>query len=759
VIRLGLRLTLRGGKEAAARLIVTAVAVALGVGLLLIALACMDALNAQNARAKWLDTGEQATVEHATGSQATPTSTSKTADPLWWLLTTDQFGNQTIDRVDLAATGPSSPVPPGITHLPGPGQYYVSPALGKLLSDTPAPQLRDRFPGKQIGTIGDSALTGPNALVIAIGHRAGQLSHALDAKEVTSIETPATEAGGAGVENSTTLDYIFIAAACALLFPVLIFISTATRLAAARREQRFAAMRLVGATPRQVSVIAAVEAAVAALGGVAIGFGLFFLLRPALATVDFTGAPFFPGDLSLSRTDILLTALGIPAAAAVAARIALRRVQISPLGVIRRVTPRAPRAWRVIPLLAGIAELGYFAIAGHPGTTGGQAGAFFLGFLLLMAGLISAGPWLTMVGSRIMARRTSRPAVLIAGRRLSDNPRAAFRAISGLILALFVTGVAIGVITTLVADHGGGGTASSTLAADTLVDDASYYAAPGQAATATDPIPDAVLTQLREIRGVQGVTVIRAAPLAPQNADPYKTTALVACAQLAQTPALGRCPPGADVASVKPDFSGGVKGVPSLRVTVWPAATTSLKQLQKLPVQLIVVGTNGSAATIEQARTVLDLASPYLGSPATLDERNAAVQSQIAEWQREAEVVIIASLPIAGCSLAVSVAAGLTDRKRPFSLLRLTGVPLGVLRSVVALESAVPLVLIALISAGTGLLGAALFLRSQFDVSLRSPGTEYYLVVVAGLVASLGIIALTLPLLERITGPEIARNE
>ena len=45
-----------------------------------------------------------------------------------------------------------------------------------------------------------------------------------------------------------------------------------------------------------------------------------------------------------------------------------------------------------------------------------------------MVGLIVAGPWLTMVGSRVMARRTSRPSVLIAGRRMSDNPRGAFRA-------------------------------------------------------------------------------------------------------------------------------------------------------------------------------------------------------------------------------------------------------------------------------------------------------------------------------------------
>jgi len=50
-------------------------------------------------------------------------------------------------------------------------------------------------------------------------------------------------------------------------------------------------------------------------------------------------------------------------------------------------------------------------------------------------------------------------------------------------------------------------------------------------------------------------------------------------------------------------------------------------------------------------------------------------------------VVIAVSFPIAGCGLAVGVAAGLRDRKRPFSLLRLTGVQLGVLRRVVLLES------------------------------------------------------------------------
>jgi cell division protein FtsX len=45
------------------------------------------------------------------------------------------------------------------------------------------------------------------------------------------------------------MDLVLAVVAAALLFPVLMFIGTATRLAATRREQRFAAMRLVGTTP------------------------------------------------------------------------------------------------------------------------------------------------------------------------------------------------------------------------------------------------------------------------------------------------------------------------------------------------------------------------------------------------------------------------------------------------------------------------------------------------------------------------------
>jgi hypothetical protein len=53
-------------------------------------------------------------------------------------------------------------------------------------------------------------------------------------------------------------------------------------------------------------------------------------------------------------------------------------------------------------------------------------------------------------------------------------------------------------------------------------------------------------------------------------------------------------------------------------------------------------------------------------------------------------------------ALATGVAGGQADRKRPFSLPRLTGARLGMLCRVIALESAVPLLAVAAAAIGTG---------------------------------------------------------
>lgn len=765
MIRLGLRLTLAGGREAITRLALIAVAVAIGVGLLLSTLAGLNAVNNQNDRYAWLETGGAGTIASATG----PSAQRGTGDPLWWRLRADEYQGKLIGRVEVAATGPNSPVPPGIPELPGPGRFYASPALVRLLHTTPPAQLGDRYPGHLVGTIGSSALPSPDALVIVIGDSVADLSSQRGADLVDRISTTSPSqcdgadcALGSVGTNRNGLILILAVVTAALLFPVLIFIGAATRLSAARREQRFAAVRLAGATPRQISVIATVESVMATALGAVAGYGVFYALRPAVATIPFTGERFFTTDLSLNLPDVLCVLVGVPLGAAAAARLAVRRVVISPLGVTRRVTPRAPRVWRLVPLLAGIAELGYFAYvrdigAGTGTDTTQEAVLFLLGVLLMMAGLVIAGPWLTMLASRLVVRRANRPATLIATRRLADNPQAAFRAVSGLVLAVFVGTCAIAIITTIAAGStasgGLGRAANSTLVQMLWEPDARQ----------PHDVPTTTTRTLDSIAGVTGVAVIRHRELSPPPgmSGPPPMEELAACADLARVPALGRCPSGASAIAITPDLGGGfgLASAKPMSERTWSAVEVSAPQLAEFPIDTIVVATDGSISAIEQARTVLERAYPVAFTAQTGTELEASNQRLLDEYRQLADVVILTSLPIAGCSLAVSVAGGLVERKRPFSLLRLAGTQLGVLHRVVALEAAVPLLLTAAASMGAAFLAAQLFLRAQLHVTLQGPGLGYYLVLTGGLVASLAVIGSTLPLLNRVTGPETARNE
>ncbi len=747
MIRLGLRLTLGSGREAALRVLVTAAAVAFGVALLLASLAGVNGLHAQTDRGAWLDTSAQT-------SRPTPAS-----GRLWWLSGTDQLGNQAIDRVDVAAAGPDAPVPPGMAHLPGPGEYDASPALSALLKSEPANELRDRYPGHQIGTIGAAALPSPNSLIIVIGHTARQLSQAPGAVEVGAIQrTPAScYACQNSVGSGPVLQFILAGGAVALLLPVLILIATASRLSAARREERFAAMRLVGATPRQVSVVAGVEAVVAAVAGVAVGFALFFAFRPLLYHVPFTGAPLAAGDLSLHGTDIVLAVIGVPVAAVVSARLALRRVRISPLGVQRRASSRPPRIVRIIPLLAGIAVLAYFDAAGKPGAVGGQLLELLAGFVLLVAGLVLAGPWFTTAGARLMANRASRPSALIAGRRLLDNPKAAFRFITGLVVALFVASAAFGALSSIAAASSSSSSSGGSAGRGTLAEPFCSFSTSNCPASAQVPsVPGQVLAGLRTTPGVRSVTMVHQSP----SQTPLRQSfGVVACDQLARTPAIGKCAPGETAASIGYFFSHLLGHNSHASSTIWPSANMSVASAARLPVDAVVVATDGSPGSLERARTTLERDFPFQGTPVAVDAFDPLTARLLTMIQDMTDVIIVASLIIAACSLAVNIAAGLGERKRPFSLLRLTGVPTALLHRVVALESALPLFLVAAVSILVGLVSAALYLHSQVGIAFSIPGITYWATVAGGLAASLAIIASTFPLLNRITGPEAARNE
>ena len=187
-----------------------------------------------------------------------------------------------------------------------------------------------------------------------------------------------------------------------------------------------------------------------------------------------------------------------------------------------------------------------------------------------------------MATARIMARRTSRPGALIAARRLADDPRAAFRAVSGLVLALFITTVAVVAITTQDAKNltRWGSAAEAAVVTDQLADQALGSASYGEGATtgAGPAAPVAPLAaQLQGIHGVQGVVAVRADPKLtipgtfPGLGGSPVPAGVVSCAQLAAVPALGRCPAGATTAAFPEDgFDGPLFGVDATGITCQP---------------------------------------------------------------------------------------------------------------------------------------------------------------------------------------------
>ena len=160
MVRLGLQLTLRGGREALVRTLMIAAAVAIGVTVLLAVLADYHAYQGTSRRAGNDPGGARAAPvfelraleiqrEHLPGPVHRGARRAALGARRRWC------------RVDQASRS---------------GPLYASPALAKLIKSVPADELGDRFPGTEVGTIGLKPV-GPER---AGGHRgvpAGQARH------------------------------------------------------------------------------------------------------------------------------------------------------------------------------------------------------------------------------------------------------------------------------------------------------------------------------------------------------------------------------------------------------------------------------------------------------------------------------------------------------------------------------------------------------------------------------------------------------
>jgi hypothetical protein len=750
MLRLGLQLTLRTGREALVRLVITAGAVAVGVALLLGVLAEFHAFQANADQACWSCT---------TGS---PVPSPLPSHGELWNDSVDFFQGQTITRLDVAPLGASAPVPPGITRLPAPGEYYASPALAALLAAVPADELADRFPGHLAGTIGDAALNGANDLVIYIGYTPAALNG------IPSI--PASNKGGQvpGTQWVTSISakpaaevftpffrYAFGVGVLAVLFPMLVLISTATRLAADRREERFGALRLVGGTPADIRVIASVESVVSAFCGAVLGIVVFLLVRPALAGAALVGTKYFESDLTPTFWGYILMLGGVPVAAAVAALLSLRRVQISPLGVTRRAKPKPPAFWRLTVLVIGVGLYVY----GLSKTTHESIGApAYPGLLVTMIGLVIAGPWLTSVTSRLFGRLTPGSSALLATRRLADNPKTAFRSVTGLVLAVFLGTIVAAIVPAVNSTEASPANAALS---NVLLDQVGLDTRDGvKLLSGLSAIPGATVYPLYSLPTGSGSS-------AGPGLGPGDTA--VSCAAMRALAVLGQCAPGLRAVQVSDDGLFDDNPLYNTKPFVDSTNPGYTGNLSSLPLQTVLVRVN-SPATLERVRTYLTVnTAPQQAAghgsaptpPRTFGETLQIRLDRAATFEKIVYAAVALTLIVAGCSLAVAAGGGLVDRKRPFTLLRVSGTPVAVLARVVLMEAAVPLFAATIVAAGIAYGTSILaFVRlAPTGTAIPQPGSDYYAFMGIGLAVAFGVITVTLPLLRRMTVPGNVRFE
>lgn len=411
-LALGLRLALGGGgaRTAWARLALTATGVGLGVVVLLCATSLPHMLDARAGRS-----AARMPVTEAVGG----------VDPVFAAERSDEFRGRGLQGYLVQPTGPRPPAAPGVDRLPGPGEAVLSPALAALLQSPEGQLLRPRFPERVVGTIGDTGLTGPNELYFYVG-----------AADVAGQPRAHPASGFGGEPLRRGLDalqvLLVVVGAVTCLVPVFVFVVASTRLAAAARDRRLAAVRLVGADRGQVRRIAAGEALLGAFAGLGAGAALFLLVRvlvPAITVSAFRGGIFAADVVPDWRLGVPVL-VALPVLACAAAVFALRKVVIEPLGVVRRGTRvRRKLWWRLLPPAAGGALL-----IGRLDTGDARDPSVIAGIVLVLAAVPVVLPWLVERVAGLLGGGS--PAWLLAVRRLQLDSATAARLVSGIAVVL-----------------------------------------------------------------------------------------------------------------------------------------------------------------------------------------------------------------------------------------------------------------------------------------------------------------------------------
>ncbi|GAA1969087.1 ABC transporter permease [Amycolatopsis minnesotensis] len=671
--------------------ILTAAGVAVATGLVLLLVALPFATQVRAQRAEWQQVA-------ATGS----------AQPVMLMDQSADYSNgDKIVRVDVAALGDPGSVelPPGVPRVPGPGEVVVSPELGKKLQALPPSQLGDRF-GKPVDALGQDALMFPEQLVALVGHTPEQMS---------AKANPVLGFSDRQASPDPMLQLLAGVGVVVLLVPSLVLVASSARLTAARRERRLAALRLAGGTPGQVAGMVAAETALSSAVGALAGLAVSPALAGLATFVPWDGGTWQATDFTLPPVLTAVLVVAIPALVVLAGVLGLRRVLSTPLGAVASHTPKKPHWWRLLALPAAGA---FFAFAVSSSGPGSGPMVVLFGLALVVGSAAVIGPWVTAAVGGTFVRSWRRPAGLLAGRRLRDDPKGAYRASAGVVLAVFAGSLALTIMPSLESLAGGGRSfQDSVLYVET---DAAHAAQVAEQANGN-------LT-----RYGQGARAVGVPSVTLNNPTGGTQSALVlscADAQALTRFQLGTCDRGptvysdyaVDAGTLRIASASDEKGLPLAAGTHAAVMSHQDKNLSgsavvdpgAVPAGFQPERVTVAVPTTPENREVVRTALSGAAAGDQVQSRELKLdgqQNELGDLRRVTVIGLVAAGLLAGASAAVATAGSVMDRRRTFGALMAAGTPVRVLSRALRMEAALP-AMVATIGAGVVgvLVGLGLF--------------------------------------------------
>lgn len=768
---LGIRLALRGSRT---RIAVTGLALAFAVAFLL---AVLGALPARQAKLDRLGERQPVAVgTEAAAGQPVP----RVALTMSGIFST--WRGRTLNGFEVVDVEDGTVLPPGVDRLPRPGELVVSPDLARALAGPHAGELASRLPGRVVGEIAPTGLSGPHELYAYVGVAKPSTPYGVQqilrfgfrngAADVPPELRVAAQLGGLG-----------------LLLPVLVLVATATRLSAGSRDRRLAAVRLVGGTPRQVAVLAAGEALVIGVLGVTLGWLVFRVLRPVAASIVPVEGGVFATDLQPPPGRLVAVLLVVPVVSLLVSLLAMRRLVVDPLGVRRRGRRRSRAGWwRLVPLATGLVLLGALWVRQRD-LEGLDVGLLLGGGALTVIGLAVVAPVVSRLAGLALVKLPG-TATRLAGRRLLADPSATARTLTGTVLVVFV---GVWLLAFLPIVKVSSSSQASELAA--ALPGSTVVVNLGSALAADDG------TTLRGLPGVRHAVTVGSAQLArpgirsvdqATGMGDLAQVAVVSCADLADLFARDLPCGDATVFTVRQNDAGawsepptgqrafiggdgaatGSVVVPSavreidLGVEPWALQSNILLDPSLLPSaatkafsSTLLVTTDGDPATIERVRNAL--LSLGANGAQTLDEQLAQEDRVVLGYERAARLGLVLAVLVGAVSLLVASVDAVRSRRRDLASLAALGVPVGILRRALLLEVSAPLIGCLAVAVGAGAFASAAYLSadSYYRELVGLPWGAWGSATGFAAAVVLAVTALTLPLARAAARPEHLRME